>query len=129
MNTSPDIIYLGYNESEVKRTKRLQKERHLRWQKVASANLARRYQFLMEQAMTDLEAKRREAQEAKNRLEQLELNQPECSICKESLQRLKESTGLTVYNCGHVNCWPCSNQVINCPVCREVIFEKRQLYI
>jgi hypothetical protein len=85
MSTSPDIIYLGNNESEVKRTQRLQKERHLRWQKVASANLARRYQFLMEQAMTDLEEKRREAQEAKNRLEQLELNQPECSICKESL--------------------------------------------
>ena len=129
MNTSPDIIYLGRNESQVNRTKRLQRERHLRWQKVASANLARRYQCLLEKAMTDLEAKRREAQEANDRIEQLELNQPECSICRESLQHIKESDGLTVYNCGHVNCSPCSIQVINCPVCREVIFERRNLYI
>ena len=127
MNTSPDIIYLGRNESQVNRTKRLQRERHLRWQKVASANLARRHQCLLEKAMTDLEAKRREAQEANDRIEQLELNQPECSICRESLQHIKESNGLTVYNCGHVNCSPCSIQVINCPVCREVIFERRNL--
>jgi hypothetical protein len=128
MENKPDIIFLSHESNESKRA-RLLRERQQRRQHNATLNLVNRLEILVEKEQKELEEKTRALRQAMSRIEELESMRPDCSICKESLESIKDERGLFVYDCGHINCQPCSLRVLLCPICRAVIRQRKPVFI
>ena len=129
METMPEIIYLGHAEEESIKRQRKEKVKRLRRQAKALENLANRYEYLYEESQRKLREVRNEFNELNKNLNAIDNRLSKCSICLESFEQIKDTKGLTAFDCGHVFCTPCAYQMReHCPVCRGYICSKTDLF-
>jgi hypothetical protein len=128
MENQPDIIFLSHESNESKRA-RIQRERQQRRQHNSLLHLVNRLEILVGKEQKELGQKTRDLRQAMSRIEEFESKRSECSICKESLDSIKDQKGLFVHDCGHINCQPCSLRVMLCPICRAIIRQRKPVFI